>query len=80
MKAQEIIQEALEIGFKKEPTSFFEKLFYVPPPHSKVKSSAIMYLTNRLMQEQQRAREAERHAEERIRYANRELAKYNIRL
>ena len=47
--AQEIIQEALEVAIHEYPKSILDRLFYREPSESKIKSSAIRYLADRII-------------------------------
>lgn len=64
MKAEQIIQEALEVGVMETPTSFIDKLFYCEPSREKLQSRSIWYLTNRIIQarEDKEKAEIEKHA------------------
>lgn len=68
MTAIEIIQEALEVAFNDTPKTLLDKLFYREPSESKLKSSAINYLTNRVL----KAEDSQRKAEQRLYEIHRE--------
>jgi hypothetical protein len=63
----EIIQEALEVKYQEEPKTFIDKLFYREPSESKLKSSAIMHLTDKFITERHRADQSEQKMYEGIR-------------
>lgn len=59
MEAQEIIQEALEVGRERHQETFLGKLFFIGPSESKIKSNMILYLTDKFITERNRADKAE---------------------
>jgi len=58
MKPEQIIQDALEVAMLERPKSFIDKLFHREPSREKLQSSAIMYLTNRIIKAEEDKRMA----------------------
>lgn len=67
MKKMNIIEEALEVTYKEQPKTFLDRLFNREPSESKMKSSAIVYLTDKYIAERDRADKAEQRMYEGIR-------------
>lgn len=76
-KAQQIIQEALEVAMVETPKTFVDKLFHREPSFSKLKSSGIRYLTDRLIKAEEAKMEAEYKRDEVIKEALRVIGQFD---
>lgn len=76
-KTQQIIQEALEAGMNETPKSFWDILFYREPSREKLQSSAIVYLTDRVMKAEESRQKAEFETGYILKYALQYIGEYD---